>query len=84
MKAILKENLCSEFMLDILLILLMIVSGFFFGIIAIMVGVGGGLLNVPFLIYVMEVDPLQATLIKLDRRVSGVIKSVFLSFPFDK
>ena len=63
MKAILKENLCSEFMLDILLILLMIVSGFFFGIIAIMVGVGGGLLNVPFLIYVMEVDPLQATLI---------------------
>ena len=46
-------------MLDILLILLMIVSGFFFGIISIMVGIGGGLLNVPFLIYVMEIEMLK-------------------------
>ncbi len=37
--------------------ILLVIVGLTFGLIAIMVGIGGGLMNVPFLIYVMKQSP---------------------------
>ena len=56
--------------MDPLLISVLIIAGFFFGIVALMVGIGGGLLNVPFLIYgvallpnIDGLSPINATLV---------------------
>ncbi|MHA2251109.1 MAG: sulfite exporter TauE/SafE family protein [Candidatus Kariarchaeaceae archaeon] len=38
----------------ILTTIILLISGFFFGILAVMVGIGGGLMNVPFLDFIIE------------------------------
>jgi len=50
-------------MLDWLFFLALVIAGFFFGILSAMVGIGGGLLNVPFLDFIVGLDPGNATFI---------------------
>ncbi|MCH8905942.1 MAG: sulfite exporter TauE/SafE family protein, partial [Candidatus Heimdallarchaeota archaeon] len=49
--------------MDPLFFAVLLIAGFFFGILSAMVGIGGGLLNVPFLTFVMEVPSNDATFI---------------------
>lgn len=54
------------------------ISGFFFGILAVMVGIGGGLMNVPFLDFVMGLETSEATFVSsfviIFTSASGAIK----------
>ncbi|MHA2090032.1 MAG: sulfite exporter TauE/SafE family protein [Candidatus Kariarchaeaceae archaeon] len=43
--------------------IILIVSGFFFGLLSPAVGIGGGLMNVPFLDYVMKLETNEATFV---------------------
>ena len=53
------------------------VVGILFGILAVMIGIGGGLMNVPYFIFVLnipEIATLTSTYVILFTSVSGSIK----------
>ena len=66
--------------MDPLLISVLIIAGFFFGIIALMVGIGGGLLNVPFLIYGVALLPNIDGLSAIDATLVSSFTIMFTSF----
>lgn len=66
--------------MDPLLISVLIIAGFFFGLISLMVGIGGGLLNVPFLIYGVALLPNIDGLSAIDATLISSFTIMFTSF----
>jgi hypothetical protein len=66
--------------MDPLLISVLIIAGFFFGLISLMVGIGGGLLNVPFLIYGVALLPNVTSLSPIDATLVSSFTIMFTSF----
>lgn len=63
---------------DIIVFLVIILAGFLFGLISIMVGIGGGLMNVPFLIFGILLFPSVNE--ELDPRIASLISSFVIIF----
>ncbi len=62
------------------MITVLIICGFFFGLISLMVGIGGGLLNVPFLIYGVALLPNVTGLSPIDATLVSSFTIMFTSF----